>query len=77
MDKWQGEKPHDFLFVFPFSLLFTKESALLTGKGGPDQCGSVGWASSCKPKGRRFDSLSGHTPGLQVHSLVRAHVTDN
>ena len=26
----------------------------------PDQCGSGGWASSCKAKGHWFESLSGH-----------------
>ena len=29
-----------------------------------DPCGSVGWALSCKAKGRWFDSQSGHMPGL-------------
>ena len=32
----------------------------------PDQCGSVGWASSHKVKGHRSDSPSGHRPGLQA-----------
>ena len=42
------------------------------GTGGPDVCGSVGWASSnkVKPKGCQFDSWSGHMPGLQVWSLI-------
>ena len=31
----------------------------------PDWRGSVGWASSCKPKGRALDSQSGHMPGPQ------------
>ena len=39
---------------------------------GPSQCGSIGWASSCKPKGHRFHSRSGHMPGLQVPPPVRA-----
>ena len=43
----------------------------------PGRCGSVGWASSCKPKGRGFDSLSGHMPGLRVWSLVGAHARGN
>ena len=30
----------------------------------PDQCGSVGWASSHKTKHRQFDSWSGHMPGF-------------
>ena len=30
----------------------------------PDWGGSVGWASSCKPKGRCFNSQSGHMSGL-------------
>ena len=36
----------------------------------PDQCGSVGWASSCKVKDRLFDSWSGHLPGLWVQAPV-------
>ena len=34
----------------------------------PDQCGSVGWASSWKAKGRQFDSWSEHMSGLVVWS---------
>ena len=37
---------------------------------GPDQCGSVGWASSHKAKGHRFDSQSGHMQGLWVRYPV-------
>ena len=37
---------------------------------GSDWCGSVGWVSSSKTKGRWFNSWSGHMPGLQVQSLV-------
>ena len=33
----------------------------------PGQCGSVGWSIILK-KGCRFDSWSGHMPGLQVCS---------
>ena len=36
----------------------------------PDWCGSVGWASSLKPKGHQFNSQSGHMSGLQARSLV-------
>ena len=32
----------------------------------PGWCGSIGWASPCKPKGRRLDSQSGHVPRLWV-----------
>ena len=39
----------------------------------PDQCGSVGWASSHKLKGHRFNSQSGLMPGLQVQSPDWAH----
>ena len=35
-----------------------------------DWCGSVGWAFSRKAKVCRFDSLSGHVPGLWVWSPV-------
>ena len=31
---------------------------------GPDWCGLVCWALSCKGKGGQFDSRSGHIPGL-------------
>ena len=36
----------------------------------PDRLGSLGWASSCKAKdpGHRFDSWSGHQPGLRTRS---------
>ena len=34
------------------------------------QCGSVGWVSSHKAKGRLFDSWSGHMPGLWVWSRL-------
>ena len=34
------------------------------------RCGSVSWALSPKPKGRRFDSQSGHMSGLWARSPV-------
>ena len=34
------------------------------------QCASEDRVSSCKVKGLRFDSRSGHVPGLWVRSLV-------
>ena len=43
----------------------TKDTAFCS-----DQCGTVGWASSHKAKGRWFDSQSGQKPALQVRSLV-------
>ena len=36
----------------------------------PPWCGSVDWALACEPKGHRFDSQSGHMPGLQAKSPV-------
>ena len=36
----------------------------------PGWCGSVDWAPACEPKGRQFDSQSGHKPGLQARFLV-------
>ena len=36
----------------------------------PGWCGSVDWAPAYKPKGRQFDSQSGHMPGLWAMSLV-------
>ena len=35
----------------------------------PDWSGSGGWVLSCKPKGHKFNSHSGHIPGLQVQFL--------
>ena len=43
----------------------------------PDCCGSMGWASSRKTKGCRFNSWSGHTPRLWAQSPVRACVRGN
>ena len=37
----------------------------------PGCCGSVDWAQACKPKGRWFDSQSGHVPGLWARSSER------
>ena len=36
----------------------------------PGWGGSVDWVPACKPKGHRFDSQSGHIPGLWARSLV-------
>ena len=36
----------------------------------PGWCGSVDWVPAWEPKGRWFDSPSGHMPGLQARSLV-------
>ena len=51
-----------FLFFLGWSLLLK-----LFCPGG---CGSVDWALACEPKGRWFDSQSGHMPGLWVRSPV-------
>ena len=40
-------------------------------------CGSDGWTSSCKPKGHRFNSRSGHIPRLQIWSPVRVRTKGN
>ena len=40
----------------------------------PGCCGSVGRAQSHKVKGHRFDSWSGHLPGLWVRSPVRVPI---
>ena len=39
-------------------------------KNSSDWCGSVGWASAHKEKGRWFDFQSGHVPGLRARSPV-------
>ena len=36
----------------------------------PGWCSSVDGVRACEPKGRWFDSPSGHTPGLQARSPV-------
>ena len=36
----------------------------------PWLCGSVDWAPACEPKGRQFDSQSGHVPGLWSRSPI-------
>ena len=41
----------------------------------PGWCGSVDWAPVCKPKGRWFDSQSGHMPGWQARSPVGHETT--
>ena len=38
----------------------------------PVWCGSVDWAPACKPKGCRFDSQSGHMPGVRAQSPLGA-----
>ena len=43
------------------------ENKDITGSG---RCGSVDGAPACKPKGHRFDSHSGHMPGLWARSPV-------
>ena len=43
----------------------------------PGQCGSVGFSVILQSKGHRFDSQSGHMPGLQAWSLVGAYVRHN
>ena len=35
---------------------------------GPGWCGSVDWVPAWEPKGRQFDSQTGHMPGLWARS---------
>ena len=37
---------------------------------GPGWCGPVDCVLVYRPKGHRFDSLSGHMPGMEPRSLV-------
>ena len=39
-------------------------------KNCPGWCGSVDWEPACEPKGRWFNSQSGHMPGLRARSPV-------
>ena len=43
----------------------------------PGWCDSVGWELTAKPKGQRFNSWSGHIPGLWVRSPVGVHMKGN
>ena len=36
----------------------------------PGCCGWVDWMPACEPKGCKFDTQSGHMPGLQARSLA-------
>ena len=65
---------YSLIIVSIFSLIFKVSfsylgTCIIVGLS-PHWCGSVGWASSCKAKGRQFNSWSGHMSGLQVQSLV-------
>ena len=40
------------------------------GRYHPGWCGSADSVMACKQKGRRFNSQSGHMPGLWARSLV-------
>ena len=74
------------LTIWGTAKLFSKMTAvfyILTSNGGskfftskknitgPSWCGSVDWAPACEPKGRWFDSQSGHMPELWARSAVR------
>ena len=67
-----------FVIFFCFGSLFMKSEIVIiyfftsfTKKVlGPGPCGSVGLTLTHKSKGHRFDSWSGHRPGLWVASLV-------
>ena len=61
---WWEENPH--IVIGDYNLWVIKISL------GPDQCGSVCWASSRKVKGHRFNSWSGHMPGFWDQSSVEA-----
>ena len=43
---------------------------------GPGWCGSVGWVSSCKPKGLRVESHWGHISGFWAQSPVVQEAAD-
>ena len=66
-----------FISLFPYSYCFLCSRSF----SSPGWCGSVDWALlACEPKGRQFDSQSGHMPGLQarlpVGTLERQPHTD-
>ena len=43
----------------------------------PGWCSSVGWTQACEEKGCKFDSQSGHMPGLWARSPVGGHMRGN
>ena len=64
----QGNIEESFIILEEFNTSLSEMD-----RSSPDQCGSVGWASSCKVKGHRLDYRSGHMPGLQVQSRSGAY----
>ena len=57
--------PFFHVFIGHLCICFFKKYILL-----PGWCSSVDWAWACKPKGRQFNSQSGHMPGLPARSPV-------
>ena len=52
-------------------------SLIRESTSSPGWCGSVDWVLACKPKGSRFNSQSGHMPGLWARSPVGRHARGN
>ena len=64
---WQRNKgkTNKWDYIKLKSLSMTKETNI-----SPGWCGSEDRVPACQPKGRRFNSQSGHMPGLQARSPV-------
>ena len=60
------------LHCFPLSVedWYTQIYIRIFSSLDPGWCGSVDWVPACEPKGHRFDSQSGHMPGLQARSPI-------
>ena len=63
-------KPHPY--CTPFVKIKSKwiKNVNVKPEISPSWCTSVDWAPACEPKGRRFDSQSGHMRGLWARSPV-------
>ena len=60
-----------YLFIFNFwGGIYFKPVDVIRIVQSPGWCGLVDWAQAWEPKGRWFDSQSGHRPGLQTRSPV-------
>ena len=57
-------------FFFLLHVYWSQKHFLIKVLHGSGWYGSVDWVLACEPKGRWFDSQSGHMPGLWARSPV-------
>ena len=67
---------HYLHYYLAYDCQYVLSSQLKWSSSSPGRCGSVGWSVFHKEKGLQFDSQSGHMPGLQIQSPVRARARD-